>query len=453
MTLLRGMARGVTEIARRGLDARVEREALRALLNVLGTTVSGMRSPDVPRILSLGRGDGASGTVSVPGLRRRTSAYLGALVIGFAAHVDDFDDTHLLSGNIHPGSVALGATLGLAEERGASGREFLTAFAVTCETLIRIGESLAPSHHAAGWQPSTTCGPPAAAFGAGLLLGLDEKALAVAAAIGGTRPLGHREGLGTPAKAYHVARACVNGLSSARLAERGVAADPGVWEAEGGAALVLAEAVDTRRALDGLGSDWRLLSNTYKAYPCGVVAHPGIDAALAAAQGIDAGRAVQGVVLECHPLVVELMDRAAPANGLEARFSSQHAVACAVARGRMTLEELTDEAVSDPEVARVRSLVTLVPRPDFDREQAAVAIHCSDGRRQHARVESPRGSARRPLTDAELGDKVMGLARPLLGDGARRIIEAVSGLVEQPTLGPLIDALTPAEGEPGCTTW
>lgn len=450
MTVLETMARWVSQVAREGLDPPAEQEARRALLNILGTSVSGSRSPDVQRMMRLGRADGETASVWVPGLGVRTSLYLGAMMTGFAAHVDDFDDTHLASGNMHVGSVALGATFGLAQTRAASGRAFLAAFAVVCETLIRIGEALAPSHHAAGWQPNSTCGPIAAALGAGMLLGLDEAALGSAAAMASAWPLGQREALGTPAKAYHVARACVNGVSAAGMAGQGVRVDTGVWEADRGAALAMADAVDARKALEGLGRTWRLRSNTYKAYPCGVVSHPGIDAALEASRGILRGDEVTGVVYECHPLVLELMDRPVPSNGLEARFSAQHAVACAVVRGGMSLEELTEEAVTDADLAQVRSLVTLHPRSDFDREEAAVTIQRVDGSLLRGRVDSPRGSTRRPLTDAELNEKASRLARPVLGNKARLIPGAVDELTEQASVDSLITALTPADVDPAC---
>ncbi|WP_375541687.1 hypothetical protein [Paraburkholderia sp. CNPSo 3281] len=81
------------------------------------------------------------------------------------------------------------------------------------------------------------------------------------------------------------------------------------------------------------GERWELLFNTYKPYPCGIVAHPAIDADLAIADRIADASSIDAIVLRCHPLVPELMGNPQPQDGLQARFSAIHGVAAALALG------------------------------------------------------------------------------------------------------------------------
>jgi len=248
----------------------------------------------------------------VPGRREGADLHFAALATGLAAHLDDFDDTHLESGNIHASSIALAATLGIGIELGVSGDRFISAFALACEMLIRAGLALAPAHHQEGWQPSATVGAMAGAVGAGLLLGLDRSRMADAIRIASIQLLGHREAFGTPTKAFHPGKAAANGILAARLVQAGMEGPHGVLESEGGFCSALARINHPELMVEGLGHSWELLRNTYKPYPCGVVRHPGIDAARAVFERCPEPASILEVSYLCHPLVMELTDRPDP---------------------------------------------------------------------------------------------------------------------------------------------
>ena len=97
------------------LPPEVSRAARRTLLNVLGTAASAAGSPAVTVLLAAAAEQGSAGDVQVPGLPRTLDPYWGALVTGTAAHLDDFDDTHLAT-VIHPGAATLATVLSLVPE-------------------------------------------------------------------------------------------------------------------------------------------------------------------------------------------------------------------------------------------------------------------------------------------------------------------------------------------------
>ena len=417
--------------ARGPLAPPVERAARRSLLNVLGTAVSASGSAAVAVLLAAAGEAGGAGDVTVPGLARTLDPYWGALVIGTAAHFDDFDDTHLAT-VIHPGASSLAAVLSLVPETAPTGAALLGAFAAGCEAQLRIGCAISPAHYDHGWHITGTCGVFGAAVAAAALLGLDAEATARALSLAATMTAGHREGFGTMTKPLHAGKAAANGVLAARLAAAGLGgpADP---LGAGGVLGVLAASVDL--AALGLGwpdgHQWELELNTIKPYPCGVVAHPAMDAALIAyAQLAELSERaeVTGVTLRCNPLVPELMGREQPEDGLESRFSARHSVAVSLLYGRAGLAEFSDSAATAPAVTRLRSLITLDADPAVPRDAAVLRITRGPGSGAppgqdgaaaiEVAVEHARGSAALPLTDDELLDKVRGLFGPVLGEAA-----------------------------------
>ena len=425
------------------LPPEVSRAARRTLLNVLGTAASAAGSPAVTVLLAAAAEQGSAGDVQVPGLARTLDPYWGALVTGTAAHLDDFDDTHLAT-VIHPGAAALATVLSLAQETAPSGAAFLGAFAVGCEAQLRIGNAISPAHYDHGWHITGTCGVFGAAVAASALLGLDAEAASRALSLAATMTLGHREAFGSMTKPLHAGKAAANGVLAARLAAAGLAgpADP---LGPGGVLEVLAAAVDR----GALGRGWELELNSFKTYPCGVVAHPAMDAAIAVSGRIDPAE-ITAITLRCHPLVPELMGTLHPADGLRSRFSARHGVAVGLRFGRAGLTEFSDAAATAPEVARLRGLITLDPDPGVARDAAVLRIETRSADPVEIRTEHTRGSIARPLTDDELQDKVQALVTPVLGDGAAdRIREAVDNLPGAPDVSGLLTALRPSVEAPG----
>ena len=447
--------------ARGPLPPAVERAAGRSLLNVLGTAVSAAGS-DAVRVLLAAAGEADSaGDVTLPGLARTLDPYWGALAIGTAAHLDDFDDTHLAT-VIHPGASTLAAVLSLVPETAPSGAAFLGAFAAGCEAQLRIGCAISPGHYDHGWHITGTCGVFGTAVAASALLGLDAGTTARALSLAATMTAGHREAFGTMTKPLHAGKAAANGVLAARLAAAGLAgpADP---LGPDGALEVLAASVD-RDAL-GLGwpagHRWELELNTVKTYPCGVVAHPAMDAAIIASARIAelAGRAeISGITLRCNPLVPELMGLEQPDDGLGSRFSARHGVAVGLLYGRAGLAEFSDAAATAPEVARLRALVTLDVDPAVARDAAGLQISLRPAPGQEpsgqapadqwptveVAVEHTRGSAARPLTDDELLGKVRGLFGPVLGErAADRAHDAIGKLPGAGDTAELLTAIRP----------
>jgi 2-methylcitrate dehydratase PrpD len=444
----------VLAAAAKPLPAPVADAARRSLFNVLGTAVGASRTAAVEAVLATAAAERITGAVAVPGRAETLNSHWGALAAGVAAHLDDFDDTHLPT-VIHPGAAVMATLLGLQPEADADGARFLVAFAFGCEAQLRIGNAISPSHYDRGWHITGTCGVFGAAVAAALLLGLDATGLERALSMASFMVLGHREGFGSMTKSFHPGKAAANGILAARLARAGLAgtSDP---LGPDGVLSVLADTVDWAALADDSWSSsrssgppvrsWELELNTFKPYPCGIVAHPVIDAAVDAAARIDDAAAITGVSVTCNPLVPELMGRRQPADGLQARFSAHHAAAAGLLDGSAGLAQFLDDRVNAGDARRLRSLITLVPDPSCARDEATMRVEFPDGDPVVVHVAHARGSLERPLTDDELFAKVNRLVAPVLGDPAAGVIRrAVDELAEAPDLDGVLASIRPQQ--------
>ena len=106
-----------------------------------------------------------------------------------------------------------------------------------------------------------------------------------------------------------------------------------------------------------------------------------------------------------------------PRTGLEGKFSIYHVLAVALADGAASLAQFTDERVADPELVRLRELVTVHVDPDQTKDSARVVLNLRDGRTLERHVAHNLGTPDNPMPDGQLEDKFVGLVAPLLGGG------------------------------------
>jgi 2-methylcitrate dehydratase PrpD len=419
----------------------VAHEAKRSLFNVLAVAIGASRHPGVDAILRVARETGGAPVAPIVGRTARTDPHFAALANGFAAHVDDYDDTHLAT-VIHPAAAIAATVLALAPSASPDGAAAMRAFVLGCEIQLRAGVAISPEHYDDGWHITGTCGTIGAAVAAAALLGLDATATARAIGIAASSTVGQREAFGRMTKAYHAGKAAANGVRAASLAARGFTAPENALEASGGFADALATAHRIGSLDTNLRANFELAKNTYKPYPCGIVAHPAIDAAVTLAARIGNAADIAEVVVHCNPLVPELMGNLSPGDGLQARFSAVHGVTMGLRDGTVGLAQYNDALVTAADVAALRARVKLEPDANMPRASARVNVRLNDGTSVEEFVTHARGSLERPLTDAELNAKAEALVEPILPGRTGTLRKAVSELVKAPDLTVLIAAVT-----------
>ena len=306
----------------------------------------------------------APGGASILFSNRRASGPDAALINGTAAHVLDFDDFARLGG--HPSAVLVPTILADAEILGASGEQMLCAYAAGFETWFELVRREPGTHHDKGWHPTGVFGAIAAAAACASLRRLDAGRAAHAIALAASQSAGVIANFGTMTKSLHAGNAARSGVVSAALAESGFTAASDALENRAGllAAVSPVGNVD-RESASQAGIVWQLLSNrlSIKKYPVCFAAHRALDGMLdlVHARNLDAGNVLRIQVYLSRRNATVVLRNHAPQTALEAKFSMEFAMACAVIARRAGLRELTEEFVRRADVQALMKRVVLIP--------------------------------------------------------------------------------------------
>ena len=445
LEVTRAFADGAERFRLDAIPESVLGEAKRSLFNVLAVGIGASRNEGVEIILRVAADVGGAPSAPVLARRERTDPSFAALANGFAAHVDDYDDTHLAT-VIHPGASAMATVLALAEQTKPTGAQALRAFTLGCEAQLRVGVAISPEHYDDGWHITGTAGVFGAAVAAASLLRLDARGMTRALGIAASSTLGHREGFGSMVKAFHAGQAAANGVLAGELAARGFTAPEDALEGRYGFANVASSGHRIASLSGNFEHDLELAKNAYKPYPCGIVAHPAIDAAVALSERVNAGE-IDSVIVQCHHLVPELMGNPKPNDGLQARFSAIHGVAAGLLDGTVGLAQFADERVRSADAVALRARIALAPSDAIARDEVRVRVTLRDGSTVEQHVAHARGSLDRPLTDDELFAKAAALVEPMLPGRTAALRDAVAGLDTAPDLHALLRAALPENAD------
>jgi 2-methylcitrate dehydratase PrpD len=227
-----------------GLPARILDKGRDLLLNTAAVAIAGRHHPGWKQLSS--------------GWPPHRGAGQVALLFTAAANVHDVDDGHIGT-LVHPSCVNMGAALGVASLAGVTGRDFLTAFLLGCETEIRFARALSPGALERGWDLNGVCGPLSAAVTAALLLGAGPAMLGNAVGIAASSTLGHLGSAGSLLTSFVAGKASANGVAAALLSRRGFTASPTALDSPRGLGAALVQRPDVFSTVTGaLGTQWLL---------------------------------------------------------------------------------------------------------------------------------------------------------------------------------------------------
>ena len=437
--------------------ADLPREAIESIRTAFTDTVcvmiAGAHEP-APRMLAAMLAPTGNEAMLVGG-RARAGALDAAWINGTAAHVLDFDDIAERGG--HVSAVLVPAVLAEAEALGASGAQMVLAYAVGYETIAELVRRDADQHHDKGWHPTPVFGAIGAAAACASLRGLDAAPATMAIALSASQSCGIMSNVGTMTKSFHAGRAAHAGVASARLAHTGFTAATDGFEHAAGflAAVSPAGKFDVDAAVIA-GSQWQICGAnrlSVKKYPLCFFAHRAADGMsdLLQAHKLNS-QDVERITVSIGRPNAAVLRYHLPQTGLEAKFSMEFAMACAVIAGRLTLGEFTTEFVRSADVQALMQRVSVTPDDREDPRQPGYALHdriaidTRDGRRlDSGPVALLRGSAALPLKREELWAKFDGcLNSSPVRLPARELFETLMSLDAMPRIKELVRLMAPA---------
>lgn len=405
-------------------------------LDWLGSAIAGTVTEPGQMLLAHAANQAGQGA-TVIGLGEQHNADLAALTNGGLSHIVEMDDLDRAS-VVHPAAPIIPAALAVAEREGESGSDFLTAVVLGYEVAIRVGEAVGRSHYRF-WHNTATCGVFGAAAAAGWLLGLDVERMVWALGNAGTMAAGLWEFIadGAMSKHLHAGRAASSGLLAADLAQPGFTGARRILEGERGFFAATSQDAEPEWVIEELKhgmETYKISGVSIKPYPSCRHTHPAIDAALALHQkNALVPDQIAKVEVETYQAALALIDNSNPTHPYAAKFSLQYCVACALARGRVTLDDFEPRALEDQAVRGLMAKMNVGLSEELHSRYpqewpARVRVALTDGRQFAQLVEVPKGDPENPLTQAELEEKFRLL---MAGTGYEEMTDALIERVNQ----------------------
>jgi 2-methylcitrate dehydratase PrpD len=405
MSLSKEVVRTVRAMQAAGLTEDLRRKVKLHIADTIGAMLAaGRLSPAAGRAISAVAHGAAGGTGRVIGSHLRLPPAYAAFANCVLGHALDYDDIHD-EARVHPTPVALSAALAAADAAGGGGdlpsADLLVATALGSEWICRLGDVLEPRGTGtdAHWFLTQLFGYIGAAISAGLVLGLSDDEMAHALGIAYMQAAGGKEpgiGTGATARAIYPAFAAMGGVQAALLARAGITAPASCLDGEAGLfRIYLGADLDEDRRSSLLRTEpWAYAATQIKLYPCCRYSHPYVRSALRLHHEVkdaEIERIVIGVNATSGMLCRPLAERRRPETLQDAKFSLPFLIAFALAHGEVTLNNLTEAALTDLSVLKLAKRTEIAQsQEDFPGMPVGdITVYTSSGVHQHKETLPP----------------------------------------------------------------
>jgi len=195
-----------------------------------------------------------------------------------------------------------------------------------------------------------------------------------------------------------------------------------VIEGDAGYGVAMSDRPDWDQALATLGRDFHITRMTFKNHTCCGHTFAAIDGALAlqAKMGV-AANDIRRVRVGTYKAALDVAGYEEPRTAAEGRFSLKYVVATALTHGSVRFAAFEPGRLGDPATRDLMRRVDVAVDAQLDaafpaQRAARVAIELRDGRREEFLQPTRIGDPDAPLSDAQLEQKYLELAAPVLGE-------------------------------------
>ena len=381
------------------------------------------------------------------GTSQETSIDLAAFANTVLIRYLDCNDAYAARATGHPSDMIPGV-LAVAGGHRMDGRVVITAITAAYEVFCRLADEVPPK----GWDQGmfVTIG---ATCGAGLILGLDRKAMANAISIAITTglPLGvTRIGQLSMWKGCATAAAVRTAVFAAELAAEGMTGPAEPFGGRDGLWQHLGVEAPKWELFGGGATPFRITATSFKAYPSVIHTQGPISLVLELRERIGTAE-IESVHMATYGEALRRTATEAEKWNPETRETADHSipylVAAAFQDGKVTPATFAPLRIQDPALRPLIKKLTVVEEPEFTRRYPAesctrIEVTTTDGKRVAAETSHPKGHYRNPLTDGEVEGKFRDLASGALGvEACDRVLAEVWDLENSATLDRLFESL------------
>lgn len=439
------------------LPSDVVKKTKRCILDSIGCQLGGYTSNPGRCMADLFIGLGGRGDATVIGSSRKIALQSAALVNTYMANILDFDDTF----RGHPGCTVIPPALAGAEMVRASGKELITAVTVGYEIHAHVFQAMYSSPE----KFEKVSGVASQTFGSvasiSKILSLSYESVLNALGIAGsTAPVQSNAKTGgseevPPTMKVGFYSCSQTAVISALLAKSGITGphtildgDTGFWQ------MIGADECRFELLTQGLGSEYETMHIAFKPYSCCRWFHSSIDALLSIIkenkfrpQEISA---IQ-ITTKGGKTNLEYMKNPRPENFVAAEFSLPYSASVAAFGIEPGPDWISEKSMSDKSIQGLASRIHCefelknaksAKASDVNTWPAYVGVQLNNGEVFSRQVDYPKGSPMNMMSDEELDEKFIHLAKPVLGvDKAPMVMDMIKNLEKIDDVNEITDLL------------
>ncbi len=413
MGALEEMIGNIMETRLENIPKDIVARAKDAVIDTVGCIVGGAIDFGSPMVVDLVKEWGGTKESTILAHGVKAPSHNVAMANAVLARSFDFGMVDMwVDGVIRPSHITetmVPTALAIAEQKGMSGKELLTACVLGEDLTSRI--MAAPTKHVLRWDQTGTLNTFGATAVAGKLWGLDKRQWLNAFGIALNQMGGTMQGLVDKTSSWKLNQglSAQRGIFSVRLASKGYVGlkDP-LFATNGYFALYESDYNQAVLTKDLGKKFWMQIS--FKPYPHCRGTHAATDAALKVAgkNHIEASN-IAGVTIAVHlnsiPALREPFSIGEVPH-VDAIFSLQYTVANALLRGYPKPQHFTVESIKDPVINELIKKVKVVTQDFGTAWSSIVRVKMSDGKEFSEQVNVPKGNElENPLTREEKLEK------------------------------------------------
>ena len=437
------------------LPKEVVFEAKRYLYDSIGCAFGGYHTRDVNILRKIYKKMGGKKESTVIGFGDQIPAVNSALVNSLMIRALDFNDIYWKEDPSHPSDL-IPAALSTAEMVGASMEDVITAIVLAYEFEQRLCEFAVPGVRERKWHHATLTQFVSPVV-AGKILGLTVDQMVNAIGINGSH--NHTIGCPTAGKLTMMKNtvdpmAVQSGVFAALMAREGYSGTEAVFEGKEGfmdtffgwnAKEQTVQAVqmhgreslgewkwDLSKLIGGLGSSYKIMECSMKAFPTEALTHTHISATLKAVinNNISYDQIEEVKVTTIARACDILFDphKYRPESRETADHSLPYCIAAALVDHKITTRSFSDEKLKDPRIWEVIDKIKGEASVEFEKmfpakQPSRVVVRTKDGRTFEEYLEYPKGDPREPMNMEDLQNKFNALSAELLSKDQQDEIE------------------------------
>ncbi|WP_337997546.1 MmgE/PrpD family protein [Oleispirillum naphthae] len=428
------------------LPAERIRQVKTLVKDYLGVALGGSRTDSGKVAAGFAKEIGGAPQATVIGNGARVPAVHAAFANAIASHSIELDDVDYLA-LFHFSPPVVSAALAVAEQEGASGKEFLAAVIAGCEMMSRASHATNFSLRDRGFHTTPTCGVFGAAIASAYLMRLNGDQFVSSLGLAGAQSSGLMEMYGpSMQKRFNPGPAARNGVTSAWMARLGFTGAATIFDGERGFCRAFSDEFDVSALTADLGPGYPD-EFEYKPYSCARPIHNAIDCALNIRKELkEPLSAVKSISMRRHPKWAEYHKNAHPKTYHEAQVSLPYSVAVALIEGAALFPQYSNDKLGDAEIIRLSTMVDIVSDDSLPRGVSCLMeLKTEGGNTLTSQVDHPSGSIENPMTPEQMNAKVHLLADPVVGKASvDALIAAVDHLEDAESVTEVIRNTIPS---------